>query len=104
MVPLSECNSDIRADLRRCHLTKENVTEIELVLRLARYFNKSANKSKICLSAQNIVQTQGRSGEIKLAAQPEYRYPDHKGKKKGPRPDPEVLGVFGISIPVGSRK
>ena len=44
MVPLSECNSDIRTDLRRCHLTKENVMEIELVLRRAGYFNKKCQQ------------------------------------------------------------
>ena len=27
LVPLSQCNNDITAHLRRCHLTKENITE-----------------------------------------------------------------------------
>ena len=32
LVPLSECNADISAHLRRCHLSKECLTEKELIL------------------------------------------------------------------------
>ena len=37
-VPLSECNADISAHLRRCHLSKECLTEKELILMRAGYF------------------------------------------------------------------
>ena len=39
LVPLSACNTDISAHLRRCHLTKERITEKELILMRAGYFN-----------------------------------------------------------------
>ena len=32
LVPLSQSNNDITAHLRRCHLTKENITGSELIL------------------------------------------------------------------------
>ena len=36
-VPLSECNADISAHLRRCHLSKECLTDKELILMRAGY-------------------------------------------------------------------
>ena len=42
LVPLSQCSNDITAHLRRCHLTKENITESELILQRAGYFDKNA--------------------------------------------------------------
>ena len=80
LVPLIQCNNDITAHLRRCHLTKENITESELILRRAGYFDKSAQqveKMFVCPRHRaNLGKDWGNQ-----TGRTACRYPDHKGKQ-----------------------
>ena len=111
LVPLSECNSDITAHLRRCHLTKENITESELILLRAGYFRKTAKQVENMLVCPRHRANLGKEwgNQTGRTACP---YPDYQGKLKGVKSDRavtvkiarEVMEVFGITIPVGSRE
>lgn len=111
LVPLNECNSDITAHLRRCHLTKENITESELILLRAGYFSKTAQQVEnmfVCPRHRANLGKDWGNQTGRTACQ----YPDHKGKQKGVKSDRavtvriarEVKEVFDITIPVGSRE
>lgn len=111
LVPLSQCNNDITAHLRRCHLTKENVTESELILQRAGYFDKNAQqveKMFVCPRHRaNLGKDWGNP-----TGRTACRYPDHKGKQTCVKNDRvvtvkiarEVMEGFGVAIPVGSRE
>ena len=113
LVPISECNSDITAHLRRCHLTKDNITESELILLRASYFRKTAKQVENMLVYQRHRANLGKEwgNETGRIACP---YPDYhdQGKPKGVKSDREVtvkiarevMEVFGITIPFGSRE
>ena len=68
-----------RLDSRRCHLTKENITESELTLQRAGYFGKTAQQSEkmfVCpIHCTNLGKDWGNP-----TGRTECRYPDHKGK------------------------
>ena len=46
LIFLRECKQEISNHLRRCHLSRENVTEIDLILARAGLFDLSASKVK----------------------------------------------------------
>ena len=72
--------SIITAHSRRCHLTKENITESELTLQRAGYFGKTAQQGEkmfVCpIHRANLGKDWGN-----LTGRTECRYPDHKGKQ-----------------------
>ncbi|KAL9960337.1 hypothetical protein ACROYT_G033784 [Oculina patagonica] len=109
LVPLSECKSDITAHLRRCHLTKEDISESELILLRAGYFSKTAQQVEnmfVCPRHRANLGKDWRNQTGRTAC----HYPDHKGKQKSVKSDRvvtvkiarEVMEVFDVAIPVGS--
>ena len=63
--------SVITAHSRRCHLTKENITESELTLQRAGYFGKTAQQGEKMFVCPIHRANLGRTGVIQLAAQNE---------------------------------
>jgi len=75
---LRECVGEISNHLRRCHLSRENVTEIDLILARAGLFDLSASKVKemtVCPKHRNNL---GRYWQSPRTCQ----YPEHAGKFK----------------------
>ena len=70
----------ITAHSRRCHLTKENITESELTLQRAGYFGKTAQQGEkmfVCpIHRANLGKDWGNP-----TGRTERRYPDHRGKQ-----------------------
>ena len=71
--------SVITAHSRRCHLTKDDITESELTLQLAGYFGKTAQQGEkmlVCpIHRANLGKYRGNP-----TGRTECRYPDHKRK------------------------
>ena len=105
LVSLSQCNNDITAHLRRCHLAKENITESELILQRAGYLDKTAQQAEkmfVCPRHRaNLGKDWGNP-----TGRTACRYPDHKGKQTCVKSDigvtvkitREVMGGFGVAI------
>ena len=116
-MPLSECNNDITAHLRRCHLTKENITKSELILQRAGYFDKNAQQVEKMFVCPRHRANLGK-GWGNPTGRTACRYPDHQGKQTCVKSDRVVTvkqsgdckdrarsdGRFGVVIPVGSRE
>ena len=111
LVPLNECNSDIRAHLRQCRLTKENITESELILLRAGYFSKTAQQVENMFVYPRHRANLGKDWGNQTG-RTACQYPVHKAQQKGVKSDRavtvriarEVKEVFDITIPVGSRE
>ena len=74
--------SVITAHSRRCHLTKENITESELTLQRAGYFGKTAQQGEKMFVCPIHRATLGKDwGTCNPTGRTECRYPDHKGKQ-----------------------
>ena len=111
LVPLSECNADISAHLRRCHLSKECLTEKELILMRSGYFcltEQQVQRMMVCPRHRaNLGQYWGNQ-----TRKTPCQYPEHKGKIEGVKSDraftvkleKEVKDLFGVIVPVGSRE
>ena len=74
--------SVITAHSRRCHLTKENITESELTLQRAGYFGKTAQQGEKMFVCPIHRATLGKDWG-NPTGRTECRYPDHKGKQTG---------------------
>ena len=109
LVPLSACNTDISAHLRRCHLTKERITEKELILMRAGYFNVTEEQMQDMMVCPRHRANLGQYWGNQTRRTP-CQYPEHKGMVDGvksdrafsvkiAREDKELLGVI---VPVGS--
>ena len=71
--------SVITAHSRRCHLTKENITESELTLQRAGYFGKTAQQGEKMFVCPIHRATLGKDWG-NPTGHTECRYPDHKGQ------------------------
>ena len=105
---LRECGNEISNHLRRCHLSCENVTEIDLILARAGLFDLSASKVKqmtVCPKHRNNL---GRYWQSPRTCQ----YPEHTGRfnksEEGIvinlKTSKEIYTLFGETAQVGSRK
>ena len=105
---LRECMHEIGNHLRRCHLSRENVTEIDLILVRAGLFDLTASKVKemtVCPKHRNSL---GRYWQAPRTCQ----YPEHTGKFKkleegiviNFKTSKEIYNLFGEVAQVGSRK
>ena len=93
------------------HLTKENITESELILLRAGYFRETAKQVENMLVCQRHRANLGKEwgNQTGRTACP---YREHQGKLKGVKSDQvvtvkmtrEVMEVFSITIPVGSHE
>ena len=110
LVPLSECNADITAHLRRCHLSKECLTEKELILMCAGYFCPTEQQVQRMMVCPRHCANLGKYWGNQTRRTP-CQYPEHKGKIEGVKSDraftvklaKEVKDLFGVIVPVGSR-
>ena len=105
---LHECVHEMSNHLRRCHLSRENVTEIDLILARAGLFDLSASKVKqmtVCPKHRNNL---GRYWQSPRTCQ----YLEHAGKFKkieegiviNLKTSKETYTLFGETAQVGSRK
>ena len=105
---LRECCSDISSHLRSCHLSREKMTEVELILARAGLFDLGGSKVKemnICPTHRNNL---GRYWQPPRTCQ----YPEHTGKIKRVDGDKvinlktsrEIYTVYGETAQVGSRE
>ena len=108
IVFLHECVHEISNHLRRYHLSRENVTEVDLILARAGLFDLSARKVKemtVCPKHRNNL---GRYWQAPRTCQ----YPEHAGKYKrieegieiNLKTSKEIFTLFGKAAQVGSRK
>jgi hypothetical protein len=109
LAPLSECNADISAHLRRCHLSRERITEKELILMRAGYFNVPVQQMQYMMVCPRHRANLGQYWGNQTRRTP-CQYPEHKGKVEGVKSDraftvqivQEVKDLFGVLVPVGS--
>ena len=105
---LHECVHEMSNHLHRCHLSRENVTEIDLILAQAGLFDLSASKVKqmtVCPKHRNNL---GRYWQSPRTCQ----YPEHTRKFKkieegiviNLKTSKAIYTLFGETAPVGSRK
>ena len=107
--PLKECVQDISSHLSRCHLSKENISEYQLILTRAGHFHLSEKKiDEMFVCPRH----RGTLGTYWKCSKTVCHYPDHKGRLEAVKSDRvfnvqlarEVFDVFGVTIPIGSRK
>ena len=105
---LRECSHDISSHLRGCHLSRENVTEVNLLLAGAGLFDLGISKVKemtICPTHRNNL---GRYWQSPRTCQ----YPEHVGQVKKVaggtvinfKTSKETYTLFGETAQVGSRE
>ena len=111
LVPLSECNADISAHLRRCHLSKESIMEKELILMRAGYFSVTVQQMQDMMVCPRHRANLGQYWGNQTRRTP-CQYPEHKGKLEGVKSDraftvkiaKEVKDLFAVIVPVGARE
>lgn len=105
---LRECVGEISNHLRRCHLSRENATEIDIILAWSGLFDLSASKVKemtVCAKHRNNL---GRYWQSPRTCQ----YPEDAGKFKkieegiviNLKTFKEIYTIFGKTAQVGSLK
>ena len=107
LVPLSECNADISAHLRRCHLSKECLTEKEPILMRAGCFCPTEQQVQRMMVCPRHRANLGLYWGNQTRRTP-CQYPGHKGKIEGVKSDraftvklaKEVKDLFGVIVPV----
>ena len=109
LTSLLECTSDISCHLRRCHLSRENISEYQLILKRAGQFHLSeGNIAEMSVCPRH----RGKLGAYWKCPITACQYPDHKGKQEAVKGDRvfnvqvarDIFQVFGVTIPIGSRK
>ena len=109
LTSLLECTSDISCHLRRCHLSRENISEYQLILNRAGQFHLSeGNIAEMSVCPRH----RGKLGAYWKCPTTACQYPDHKGKQEAVKGDRvfnvqmarDIFQVFGVTIPIGSRK
>ena len=92
-------------------LNERNITESELILQRAGYFDKTAQQVEILFVCPRHRANLGKDWG-NLTGCTACRYPDRKGKQSCAKSDRvvtvkiarEVMGGFGVAIPFGSRE
>ena len=105
---LHECVGEISNHLRRCHLSRENVTEIDLVLARVGLFDLSASKVKEMTVCPKHRKNLGRYWQSPRTRQ----YPEHARKFKkneegiviNLKTSKGIYTFFGEKAQVGSRQ
>ena len=111
LVTLEECNSDIGNHLSRCHLSREVLSEGDLIMARAGFFSPTQTQKRetvICAKHRAYL-GQYWGNQTKTSS---CRYPEHKGERKCGKTDRafsvklsrEVMEVFGVLVPVGAPK
>lgn len=106
---LKECMDDIFTYLRRYHLSRENISEYQLILTLAGHFR--LNEAKV----SDMFMCPRHLGNLRMCwkcTKSVCQYLEHKEKQKAVKgdrvfnvqPSRDVNDVFGIIILVGSRE
>ena len=108
---LSECQNDITAHLKRCHLSKGGIrSEGELILMRAGFFEPTTQHFQMFVCPRHRANLGEYWGNQSRCAT--CQYPEHKGKLKGVKNERvvsvkiarEVQQMYAIAIPVGTRK
>jgi len=108
IISLHECCHDMKNHLRQCHLSRENMTETDVILARAGLFDldySNAGRMKICPAHRNNL---GRYWQPLRTCQ----YPEHVGKLKKVEGDnvinlkmsKDIFAVFRTTVQVGSRE
>ena len=105
---LSNCNQDVSAYLRRYHLSKESLSECDLILLRAGFLNVTT------VRLENMLVCSRHRGNLGVywRGRTVCQYPDHKGTQERFKCDrsftvklvKEVNNIFGIIVPIGSRE
>ena len=110
-VSLDQCNNDLSQHLSRCHLSQERITEWGLILARSWLFyttEEQRGEMFVCPKHRAYLgqywgnQTKSRS----------RKYPERKGERKAAKTDRavtlrvsrEVMVMFGVLVPVGTRE
>jgi hypothetical protein len=105
---LSNCNQDVSAHLRRYHLSKESLSECDLILLRAGFLNVATSQLEAMLVCSR---HRGNLG-VYWRGRTVCQYPEHKGTQERAKCDraftlklvKEVSNIFGLIVPIGSRK
>ena len=107
-VKLNSCNDDISAHLSKCYLSREVVSERELILARSGFFEldeTQTNEMIVCPKHRHLLGKYWRPSKS-------CQHPSHSGSKSTVTGTHvfnfklmrEVRTIFGITVPVGSRK
>ena len=111
LVRLSECQNDITAHLKRCHLSKGEIrSEGELIMMRAGLFEPTTQYFRMFVCSRHRANLGEYWGNQSRCAT--CQYPKHKEKLKGVKNERvvsvktarEVQQMYAITIPVGRRK
>jgi hypothetical protein len=105
---LSNCNQDVSAHLRRYHLSKESLSEYDLILLRAEFLNVATSQLEnmlVCSSHRGNLGVHWRGRTV-------CQYPEHKGTQERAKCDraftlklvKEVNNIFEVIVPIGSRE
>ena len=104
---LINCNQDVSAHLRRYHLSKECLSECDLILLRTGYLNMATShleKMLVCSRHRRNLGVYWRGRTV-------CQYPENKGRQERAKPDQaftlklvkEVNNIFGVIVLIGSR-
>ena len=107
LTSLLECTSDISCQLRRCNLSRENISEYQLILNRADQFHLSEGNAEMSVCPRH----RGKLGAYWKYPTTACQCPDHKRKQEAVKGDRvfnvemarDIFQDFGVTIPVGSR-
>jgi hypothetical protein len=105
---LSNCNQDVSAHLRRYHLSKESLSEYDLILLRAEFLNVATSQLEnmlVCSRHRGNLGVHWRGRKV-------CQYPEHKGTQERAKCDraftlklvKEVNNIFEVIVPIGSRE
>ena len=105
---LSNCNQDVSAHLRRYHLSKESLSEHDLILLRAEFLNVATSQLENMLVCSR---HRGNLG-VHWRGRTVCQYPEHKGTQERAKCDraftlklvKEVNNIFEVIVPIGSRE
>ena len=108
---LSNCNQDVSADLRRYHLSKESLSEYDLILLRAEFLNVATSQLENMLVCSDCSSHRGNLG-VHWRGRTVCQYPEHKGTQERAKCDraftlklvKEVNNIFEVIVPIGSRE
>ena len=101
-------SQDVSAHLRRYHLSKECLSECDLILLRAGFLNMATSQLENMLVCSRHRRNLGVYRRAKTVCQ----YPEHKGTQERAKCDRaftlklviEVNNIFGVLVPIGSRE
>ena len=105
---LVNCSQDVSAHLRRYHLSKECLSECDLILLRAGFLNMATSQ----LESMLVCSRHRRNLGVYWRAKTVCQYPEHKGTQERAKCDrtftlklvKEVNNIFGVLVPIGSRE